>query len=324
MDQDRNKIFDTLDRLLEQVGEQEPVDVLIMVQGREHLDQLEEILGKGAVKYRYSVVPAVAARVTREQVHAVARQTFVRHIEHDAEVTIMMDGASHWFGAAHARADFGVTGSLDGSPGYSAEDVVVAVIDTGIDAGHVDLDGGKVIAWKDWVNDRSEPYDDHGHGTHVAGIIAGTGEGNPAYTGVAPGAALIGLKVLNRSGSGTLSNVTAAVDWAVANKDRYNIRVISMSRLGLTKIGRKHRWQWHIRCSRDPAQGTGHQPHQATDRSPTRGLSSMHGPDPERVRPFPALAAIRPPVIHFVLYRTFVSERGEEGTDARRGGGAAR
>lgn len=107
--------------------------------------------------------------------------------------------------------------------------MVVAVIDTGIDPAHVDLDGGKVIAWNDWVNGRTTPYDDHGHGTHVAGIIAGTGEGNPAYMGVAPGAALVGLKVLNSSGSGALSNVAAAVDWAVTNKDTYNIRVISMS-----------------------------------------------------------------------------------------------
>jgi len=102
-------------------------------------------------------------------------------------------------------------------------------IDIGIDAAHSDLDGGKVIAWRDWVNSRTNPYDDHGHGTHVAGIVAGTGEGNAAYRGVAPGAALIGLKVLGSNGSGSLSNVTAAVDWAVANKDLYNIRVISMS-----------------------------------------------------------------------------------------------
>ena len=98
----------------------------------------------------------------------------------------------------------------------------------GIDAGHIDLDGGKVIAWKDWVNNRTAPYDDHGHGTHVAGIVAGTGEGNTAMRGVAPGAALVGLKVLNSAGSGSLSDVAAAVDWAVTNRDTYNIKVISM------------------------------------------------------------------------------------------------
>lgn len=88
------------------------------------------------------------------------------------------------------------------------------------------------------MNNRSTAYDDHGHGTHVAGIVAGSGDGNPAYKGVAPGAALVGLKVLDRNGSGSLSNVTAAVDWAVTNKDLYNIRVISMSRTQVTKNGR--------------------------------------------------------------------------------------
>lgn len=106
--------------------------------------------------------------------------------------------------------------------------MVVAIIDTGIDAAHSDLKNGKVIAWNDWVNGQTSPYDDHGHGTHVSGIVAGTGAGNPAYTGVAPGAALVGLKVLNSSGSGSLSNVAAAVDWAVQHKDEFNIRVISI------------------------------------------------------------------------------------------------
>ncbi len=64
---------------------------------------------------------------------------------------------------------------------------MIAVIDPGIDATHVDLDGGKVIGWKDFVNGKATPYDDNGHGTHVASIAAGEGDGNPAYTGVAPG-----------------------------------------------------------------------------------------------------------------------------------------
>ncbi|HCW51952.1 MAG TPA: hypothetical protein DGR79_07835, partial [Clostridiales bacterium] len=68
---------------------------------------------------------------------------------------------------------------------------------------------------------RSTPYDDHGHGTHCTGIAAGEGDGNSAYRGVAPGAALVGLKVLDSSGSGSLSTITAAVDWCITNKDTY-------------------------------------------------------------------------------------------------------
>ncbi len=155
---------------------------------------------------------------------------FVKQVEPDLEVTAFMSTASNYYGATKARTDFGVTGNMDGSEtSYSKNDVVVAVIDTGIYNGHVDLDGGKVIAWKDYVNGRTSPYDDNGHGTHVSGIIAGTGEGNSSYRGVAPGAALIGLKVLNASGSGSTSNIIAAVDWCITYRTTYNIRVINMS-----------------------------------------------------------------------------------------------
>src|SRR5690606_17147010 len=145
-----------------------------------------------------------------------------------------MQTANHWSGTEKARADFGITGDRDGNQNsYSKDDVVIAVIDTGIDANHVDLSGGKVSGWRDSVNNRTSPYDDQGHGTHVAGIAAGSGDGNAAYKGVAPGAALVGIKVLDRNGSGTMSNVIAGIDWAISNKDTYGIDIINMS-LGTT------------------------------------------------------------------------------------------
>ncbi|MDF2628686.1 MAG: peptidase and in kexin sedolisin [Symbiobacteriaceae bacterium] len=228
-DYNRDKVFDNLDPILARAAETEKIPVLIMARRPQDLDLLEQAVGPLEVKYRYTVVPAMAASVTKSQVEALAKESACKHIEYDAEVRIAMDGANRWFGAAQARADFGVSGDRDGSAGYSRDDVVVAVIDTGIDANHVDLAGGKVIAWNDWVGGRTTPYDDNGHGTHVAGIVAGTGAGNPNFVGVAPGAALIGLKVLNGAGSGSLSNVAAAVDWAVANKDQHNIKIISMN-----------------------------------------------------------------------------------------------
>lgn len=228
MDSNQNKIFDSLDSILALAAAEARVPVLVMAKRHQDLAELEKIAGLVQVKHRYKVVPALAADLTKEQIRRLAAHEFVEHIEHDAEVRVLMDGANRWFGTAKARADFGVTGSRDGSEsGFSRDDVVVAVIDTGIDASHVDLAGGKVIAFNDWVNGRTTAYDDHGHGTHVAGIVAGRGQGNAAYTGVAPGAALVGLKVLNANGSGTLSDVTAAVDWAVEHKAEYNIRIIS-------------------------------------------------------------------------------------------------
>ena len=87
--------------------------------------------------------------------------------------------------------------------------VKVAVVDTGIYP-HEDL-AGKIIAWKDFVNNETTPYDDNGHGTHVAGIIAGN------ETGVAPGVSLIGVKVFNSEGYSNTSTVIEGFQWAAEN-----------------------------------------------------------------------------------------------------------
>jgi subtilisin family serine protease len=97
--------------------------------------------------------------------------------------------------------------------GFDGTGVTVAVVDTGIYADHPDL-AGKVVGWADLVNYQVEPYDDHGHGTHCAGTIAGTGAGG-VYTGVAPGADLIVVKVFNASGSALTSTVISGFEVAV-------------------------------------------------------------------------------------------------------------
>src|SRR6185369_13436274 len=73
-------------------------------------------------------------------------------------------------------------------------------------------------------------YDDDGHGTHVAGIVAGNGHDSGGLkTGSAPDASLVVLKVLDGNGQGTISNIIAALDWVLANHAQYNIRVVNMS-----------------------------------------------------------------------------------------------
>jgi serine protease AprX len=106
--------------------------------------------------------------------------------------------------------------------------VGICVIDTGIDPNHEQL-AGRVVGWRDWVNGRTAPYDDHGHGTHVSSIAAGDGTGSAVagqYGGVARAASLIGAKVLNSSGSGSDADVAAAIEWCAGRSD---VRVISMS-----------------------------------------------------------------------------------------------
>lgn len=105
----------------------------------------------------------------------------------------------------------------------TGEGTRVAVIDTGIDPGHPDL-RDRIVAWRDFVNDREHPYDDTGHGTHVAGIIAGDGHTqlNPLQPyfftgarGVAPGADLMAAKVMDENGQGDPARIADAILWAL-------------------------------------------------------------------------------------------------------------
>lgn len=236
-DGNHNKIFDNLEEKLATAGPADKLPVIVQFNlpvSQVLLDDLKGRLGDLAAKYQYQSIPALALSLNKTQIDLLTRLPNVTSVQYDQKMQAFMDTASNYFGVAKARADFGVTGDMDGAPtSYSSQDIVVAVIDTGIDGAHVDLDGGKIIAWKDYINSRTTPYDDNGHGTHVAATIAGTGEGNPAYKGVAPGAALIGLKVLDSAGSGYTSDIDAAIDWTIQNKAAYGIEIISLS-LGST------------------------------------------------------------------------------------------
>ena len=124
--------------------------------------------------------------------------------------------------------------------GFTGAGIGVAVIDSGITAWHNDLSSRtpvmypygdqRVAAFVDFVNGRTAPYDDEGHGTHVAGIIAGNGHDSLGrHAGVAPDAALVALKVLDANGRGTISDAIAALDWVLAHRQQYNIRVVNLS-----------------------------------------------------------------------------------------------
>jgi serine protease AprX len=124
--------------------------------------------------------------------------------------------------------------------GFTGAGIGIAVIDSGIATWHDDLTNHssvsypygdqRVAAFVDFVNAQSLPYDDEGHGTHVAGIIAGNGQASDGrQSGVAPGASLISLKVLDANGRGTVANAIAALDWVLAHHAQYNIRVVNLS-----------------------------------------------------------------------------------------------
>lgn len=118
---------------------------------------------------------------------------------------------------------------IGGIPGVTGSGVGVAVIDSGI-APHAALKN-KIVANISFVTGDPSVIDTYGHGTHVAGIIAGVATGTFAgYTsGIAPGAQLINVRVLGGDGTGYTSDVIAGINWTITNKARYNIRIINLS-----------------------------------------------------------------------------------------------
>lgn len=106
--------------------------------------------------------------------------------------------------------------------------VGVAILDTGIYP-HMDFDN-RILAFADFVNGRERPYDDNSHGSHVAGIIGGSGRASGGrYRGVAPGCRLVSLKVLDKKGNGKVENVLQGLAWIIQNHQKYNIRIVNIS-----------------------------------------------------------------------------------------------
>jgi len=114
----------------------------------------------------------------------------------------------------------------------SGRGIAVAIIDSGVSPHH-DLPAARILKFVDFVNGRTTPYDDFGHGTHVAGIVAGTGAASlhleDPYLGAAPEVDIVALKVLDGNGGGSTSDVIAALEWVGVNHIAYNIRVVNLS-----------------------------------------------------------------------------------------------
>ena len=111
---------------------------------------------------------------------------------------------------------------------YTGKGIGVAILDTGIYP-HIDFDS-RICAFADFIAHKKVPYDDNGHGTCVAGILAGSGRASMGkYKGMAPGSRISALKVLDRFGNGNKEDVLQAFRWILQNRERYRIRIVNIS-----------------------------------------------------------------------------------------------
>ena len=113
---------------------------------------------------------------------------------------------------------------------YVGNGICTAILDTGI-ARHPDL-RNRITAFRNFTGKVPETVssDDSGHGTHVAGILAGDGRASSGvYAGMAPEAGLIVGKVLDREGNGNVENVLRGIDWIIRNRDNFQVRIVNIS-----------------------------------------------------------------------------------------------
>ena len=194
---------------------------------------LGSIRGRLRGVVRRELQGAVALEVSRAEFDAMSRDSAFAHISADAVVVSDMAITNKVTGASSMWQGSGGLLGLLATPGYNGSGIGVAVVDSGI-APHSALDS-RVIARVNLVSwEGPTTGDPYGHGTHVAGIIGGNTTA-PKYVttafagGSAPGVNLIDVRVLGATGVGYTSDVIAGIDWAIANRTRYGIRVINLS-----------------------------------------------------------------------------------------------
>jgi subtilisin family serine protease len=159
----------------------------------------------------YGIFNGFAAEISIEDIKKLKKISYIKAVYPDQKVRALLMDSVPLINATKVWQMQNASGE-----NITGKNVKVAIIDTGIDYTHPDLGGGfgqahKVIAGWDFYNNDSDPMDDHGHGTHVAGIVAANG----SLKGVAPDAQLMAYKVLDSNGSGPSSYVIAGIEKAV-------------------------------------------------------------------------------------------------------------
>jgi len=222
--------------LNDHVGQNGMVTVIVQYRTMPKTSTLSNLKKRGAeIRSKLHVINAVTMHIPATMAEELAQDPNVVYITPDRPVQLTSNPVTEEFATA-VEADVAAS-----NYGFDGTGIGVAVIDSGI-SDHGDLHktsasgATRVVYKQSFVSGDSSTSDKFGHGTHVAGLIGGTGAGSgsannyPAtYAGMAPNVNLINLRVLDQNGLGTDSQVIAAIQEAISLKSTYNIGVINMS-----------------------------------------------------------------------------------------------
>ncbi|MHA2140645.1 MAG: S8 family serine peptidase [Candidatus Thorarchaeota archaeon] len=190
------------------------------------------------IRHVFDLIPVVSLYATGTEIEALSKQHQVQGITLDMKRTILNDEATEYFALSSQDLEyehFTETLEVDDmwAQGYFGNGTTIAVLDSGAQGDHIDLQG-QLIGFRDLVgagtdmnpDDGISAYDDNGHGTAVAWNAAGSGVASGGnFTGTAPGAKLLIIKVLDSDGAGEDSVIAEGIEFAVAQ----GVDVISIS-----------------------------------------------------------------------------------------------
>jgi subtilisin family serine protease len=228
-DKNHNRLDDLLDEKIA-LGSTKPVNIYINYRSRPTADDVELLNTLSInISYQAKYIPTICAReVPLAKVQKLLTIPGIAMIEQQPFLVPALDVSA---GSIKARESVEYSPETAWELGYSGQDVVIAILDTGVDDRHESLQG-KFIAGYDCtlrIPVEINPDDEDGHGTHVAGIAMGTGGEDGQYMGIAPAAKLVDVKVLSDWGVSPGDQIVHGIEWCIERKDDYNINILSMS-----------------------------------------------------------------------------------------------
>lgn len=208
-----SKISADLQQQMNRMANQERIPVIV----RHKTDRFSAqaaLASSPPVENKFRLFSAQAVRVRAADIEDLSRQDEIDYIWPDLPVKAWLDSSVPKIEVPRVWRQ----------TGFRGQGIKIAVIDTGIDDSHPDFTG-RIAAMESFVG--GDARDENGHGTHVAGIVAGSGiKSAGKYVGVAPEATLCVAKVLGADGGGSMSNVMAGIEWAVLEQ---RVQVINLS-----------------------------------------------------------------------------------------------
>lgn len=167
-----------------------------------------EIIGE------YDFLNIIAVKTCIKNLNIFSKQKFINYISSQAEVKSLIN----------------VSKKILNCSDYYKECSTICFIDTGI-MPHMDfvMPKNRIVKFVDLINYRTEPYDDNGHGTFVAGVCSGYGTVCKSYRGIAPNSNIVAIKALDKNGEASANKILEAMQWVYDNYRIYNIKVVCMS-----------------------------------------------------------------------------------------------